>query len=358
MPLFYTGCPGENVPDFRRMFHTLKYTNLTQNTYTQSWTVTEIMAREMCGLLPVPHIVHVQLIHYPYTVHVRPWEWNAVNVAAALWMVSCTEFQKCLLCFPTWNIVTTILCMDFAMAMHMLLLKNTKGIFPIEGFRLEVYLLVSTRQCVRLVVFQVLLCSLKRRRYEQENILEMAQRSPHLSTHRMASRIGVSRMQVWRTLHEDNLYPYHDQRVQHLEPGGHDQRMDLCHWIKAHPKLVSNILFTDEVSFTRDGVNNSWNVHTWSLDNPHETSVTNFQQRFSLNVWCGVLGNRLIGPFVFDNNLTGNTYEAFLRNELPGLLEDIPLMIRSQMYFQHDGAPHITLYMWGSTYMNPSLTSG
>ena len=54
-------------------------------------------------------------------------------------------------------------------------------------------------------------------------------------------------------------------------------------------------------------------------------------------VRCGVLGNRLIGPFVFDNNLTENTYEAFLRNELPRFLE--ALMIRSKMYFQHDGAP-------------------
>ena len=36
--------------------------------------------------------------------------------------------------------MTCILCMDFAMAMHVLLLKNTKGLFPIEGFRLEVYL--------------------------------------------------------------------------------------------------------------------------------------------------------------------------------------------------------------------------
>jgi len=58
-----------------------------------------------------------------------------------------------------------------------------------------------------------------------------------------------------------------------------------------------------------------------------------------MNVWCGVLGNKLIEPFVFDNNLTGNAYEVYLRNELPGLLEDIPLMIRSQTYFQHDGAP-------------------
>jgi len=56
-------------------------------------------------------------------------------------------------------------------------------------------------------------------------------------------------------------------------------------------------------------------------------------------VWCGLLGNKLIGPFVFDSNLKGNTYEVFLRNVLPGLLEDIPLMIRSQMYFQHVGAP-------------------
>ena len=57
-------------------------------------------------------------------------------------------------------------------------------------------------------------------------------------------------------------------------------------------------------------------MHTWSHENPHGTRVTNLQRRFSVNVWCGVLGNRLIGPFVFDNNLTGNTYEAFLRNEL------------------------------------------
>ena len=47
----HTGCPGENVPEFGRMFLTLKYTDLTQNTYIRSWTLTEIMAREKCGLV-------------------------------------------------------------------------------------------------------------------------------------------------------------------------------------------------------------------------------------------------------------------------------------------------------------------
>ena len=161
-------------------------------------------------------------------------------------------------------------------------------------------------------------------------------------------------MQVWQTLHEENLYPYHDQRVQHLEPGDHAQCMDLCHWIKAHPELLSGVILFSDASFTGDGVNNLRNVHTWSHDNPHETSVTNFQRRFTVNVWCGVLGNKLIGPFVFDENLTGSTYEASLRNKLPGLLEDIPLMTGSQMYFQHDGAPpHYTQHV--KEYLNEPM---
>jgi len=44
--------------------------------------------------------------------------------------------------------------MDFATAMHVLLLKNTEGVFSTEGFRLEVFLLVLTRHCVILAVFQ------------------------------------------------------------------------------------------------------------------------------------------------------------------------------------------------------------
>ena len=40
-------CPRRNVPDFGRVFLVLKYTDITQNTYIQSWTVTDIMAREV-----------------------------------------------------------------------------------------------------------------------------------------------------------------------------------------------------------------------------------------------------------------------------------------------------------------------
>jgi len=45
--ILYTGCPRRNVPDFGRVFLMLKYTDITQNASVQSWTVTEIMTREV-----------------------------------------------------------------------------------------------------------------------------------------------------------------------------------------------------------------------------------------------------------------------------------------------------------------------
>jgi len=100
----------------------------------------------------------------------------------------------------------------------------------------------------------------------RQNILEMVQRIPRLSTRRIASRIGVSRMHVSNCT-RGNVYLYHDHRVQHLEPGDPVRLMEFCHWITAHQQLLSVILFTDEASFIRDGINNSRNLNTWSHDN-------------------------------------------------------------------------------------------
>ena len=49
--ILYTGSPRRNVPDFGRVFLRSNYTDITQNTYIQSSMVTEILAREKCGLL-------------------------------------------------------------------------------------------------------------------------------------------------------------------------------------------------------------------------------------------------------------------------------------------------------------------
>jgi len=145
--------------------------------------VTEIMAREQCGLLVRPRTAPVSWQSFPFlslsvvsyyckwaltshsTAHVLPSGWMQCNLRLRCeWLVG--KLLTCLLCFPTWNNVTCILCMDFTMAMLVLLLKNTKGVFPNEGFRLEVYLREFTRHCVISVPFRVFLFSLKGRWFE------------------------------------------------------------------------------------------------------------------------------------------------------------------------------------------------
>jgi len=52
-----------------------------------------------------------------------------------------------------------------------------------------------------------------------------------------------------------------------------------------------------------------------------------------------IFGNFQIGPHFLPPRLTGNTYAQFLENNLPILLEDVPLRVRRELIFQHDGAP-------------------
>lgn len=174
---------------------------------------------------------------------------------------------------------------------------------------------------------------------EVENILDLVEENRGTSSRRISAQLEIPQTRVIRTLHEHGLYPYHIQRVQHLQPGDHARRVQFCRWINANRNLVPCILFTDESTFTRDGINNTRNSHRWSDENPHATVETNFQHRFSVNVWCGIVDNYLIGPFIFENNLSGENYLLFLQNDLQALLDDIPLNIRQALHYQLDGAP-------------------
>ena len=55
-------------------------------------------------------------------------------------------------------------------------------------------------------------------------------------------------------------------------------------------------------------------------------------------MWCGAIGDKLIGPYIFPQRMTGDIYANVLQ-ELPTLFENVPLQTRRQMYYQHDGVP-------------------
>jgi hypothetical protein len=105
------------------------------------------------------------------------------------------------------------------------------------------------------------------------------------------------------------------------------------------PRLYNYILWTDESHFISHGVPNRKNTHYWSDENPHNIRSFQRQGHFGINVWCGIVGHHLIGPYFYEGTLTGLRFLEFLRNELPILLENVPLQIRKNLWIQLDGAP-------------------
>lgn len=181
----------------------------------------------------------------------------------------------------------------------------------------------------------------------EDRILNIIVENPETSVRRISTQVGVSSNLVWRTLHEQLLYPYHIQRVQALTAPDYQARRTFCEWFLRtaadRPDFADTILFTDEAGFTKNGIFNFHNNHVWCDENPHATVESRHQQRFSLNIWLGMIGERLLGPIVLPQRLTGPAYLEFLGNTLPELLEDLPINLRLNLWFMQDGAPpHFT----------------
>jgi len=182
----------------------------------------------------------------------------------------------------------------------------------------------------------------------EANILEVFDNNPTESCRNAAKQlrarnIPVSKDVVHRTLRKNGRRPYHLQPVQYLMQEDGPRRREYCSWllrsIQIDHLFLRKILFTDEATFTRRGVVNFHNLHVWGNVNPHQVRPRTFQQEFSVNVWIGVIGNHLIGPHFLPPRLNSHLFLQFLENDLGNYLEDVPLNVRQQMWFQMDGAP-------------------
>ena len=144
-------------------------------------------------------------------------------------------------------------------------------------------------------------------------------------------------------MHEQQLHPFHYRKVQALLPADYESRLNMCANIQnlhnTDENFLSKILVTDEAGFGHEGPINLHNLHYWNDENPHAIIERGFQDRFSLNVWAGIVEDHLIGPHFLPNRLSGEMYLNFLRNHLPLLLEDVPLQVRNSMWLLQDGAP-------------------
>lgn len=166
---------------------------------------------------------------------------------------------------------------------------------------------------------------------------------PHTSTRKVSRQLNISQTSVSRVIRKHKFHPYHIKLAQELDEGDFQNRLNFCQWAvdksAEQPEFLNFVLFTDEATFHKNGYVNRHNFHYYDTQNPHIIRPANFQNRWSLNVWGGIVGSCILGPYFFDGNVNGEEYLRFLRTDFQNFLENLPLNIIGRMWFQHDGAP-------------------
>ncbi|GFV60469.1 uncharacterized protein TNCV_3471041 [Trichonephila clavipes] len=151
----------------------------------------------------------------------------------------------------------------------------------------------------------------------EQNVLQHVERNPRTSTRSVANSVGVSHCSVWRILREQDMHPFHVQRVQTQQLEDYAPCVALAQWYlgkcATNPLFPDEVLFSDEASFTREGIFHTHNDHIWAVENPHAIRRRAAQIRFSVNVWAASIAT------TFEMN-------RFLHR-------------RNRQCLQHDGAP-------------------
>lgn len=181
------------------------------------------------------------------------------------------------------------------------------------------------------------------------DVLLSFQEDAHTSVRKVSREIGVGKTTVHKLLKLEKWHPYKIKLVQELNEDDPDRRLQFCEEMmdKCHrdPLLIQNIIFSDESTFTLTGEVNRQNCRYWAKENPHWMREHHTQYPQKVNVWAGIVRNRIIGPYFIEGDLNGAKYLDFLRGYLVPTLRNLfpsrrnPGGFDESLWFQQDGAP-------------------
>lgn len=174
-------------------------------------------------------------------------------------------------------------------------------------------------------------------------IVQYFNNNPRASIRMASLNLNIPRETIRRCLAKNKIKPFKPKILHSLELGDEERRLEFCYWIQGeylnNLDFLNEIIFSDEATFTTNGVVSAQNCRHWSTENPQFTINARRQYSQKVNVWCGIQKNRIIGPFFFDGNLNANGFLNFLNNEFQDALDDLPLRNLNNLKFQLDGSP-------------------
>lgn len=183
------------------------------------------------------------------------------------------------------------------------------------------------------------------------NILLKVEENPNISLRTISKSLkeelddlkNTSYGRIQNTLKKVGYKAFKIRPTTKLTPGQREKRVEFCQTmlekINLNNSYLKTIFWTDESSFSTSGMINRKNTRLWATVNPHCYREFKFQGRQTVNVWCAILNNKIIGPHFFNVTLNGNVYLNFLQQELEDYFDELPLEQERNIVFQQDGAP-------------------
>ena len=169
-----------------------------------------------------------------------------------------------------------------------------------------------------------------------EQVKQVLIEKPNTSIANGSLEMGMSYASYQRAVKETGFRPYRPHKVVELSDDDFDRREEFCTTLLAkldqNLALLDKIVWSDESLFKINGVVNRHNCCYWAPSNPHEQyPVPNDDN--GVMVWCGLTSSGIIGPYFFEEKVTGESYLAMLEQFL------WPKIKQKRLWFQQDGAP-------------------
>lgn len=163
------------------------------------------------------------------------------------------------------------------------------------------------------------------------------------STRNVAEELGISNKTVARVWKQNGFKCFKYSKTHEIFPDDNFRRMEFCDTVmeKANqdPNFIKNIVFTDESSFSLSGKHNPSVLRYWSQENEFRSYEAHTQYPQKLNVWAGIFGDNLIGPFFIDGNLNAEKYLELLQIQVLPAIRNLPGVNLETIWFQQDGCP-------------------
>ncbi|KAJ8939895.1 hypothetical protein NQ318_023235 [Aromia moschata] len=132
------------------------------------------------------------------------------------------------------------------------------------------------------------------------------------------------------------------QETQELFPEDHNRRLEFCESMRekadSDEHFLNNVLFTDESSFFLHKHHNHQITRYWSTENKHLSIPVRTQYPQKLNVWVGLLGESIVGPFFINGSLNSNKYLTMLQQQIIPAVRALRINLEN-VWFQQDGCP-------------------